>query len=151
MQVTNMMKDTAGDSRYISKMIRYDECKDLEVEEIRDLFLSVHWASGNYPEKIVRGLKGSSVVISAWEEDKLVGLVRALDDGETVGFIHYLLVNPEYQGLHIGNELMTRLMKKYENLLYIKVMPSDPATIPFYQKFGFEIYDNYSAMEVKRL
>ncbi|WP_139176503.1 GNAT family N-acetyltransferase [Butyrivibrio sp. ob235] len=26
-----------------------------------------------------------------------------IDDGETIAFIHYLLVDPEYQGQHIGD------------------------------------------------
>lgn len=132
-------------------MILYKTIKTFQKEQISELFLSVNWESGKYPDKIVNGLKNSSVVISAWDGEKLVGLIRGLDDGETVGFIHYLLVNPQYQGQHIGSGLMSRLMEEYKNLLYIKIMPSDPKTIPFYKKFGFEIFDNYSAMEVKRL
>lgn len=132
-------------------MIEYKEIKTFQIEQIRELFLSVNWESGKYPERIVSGLKNSSVVISAWDGEKLVGLIRGLDDGETIGFIHYLLVNPNYQGQHIGEELMYLLLNKYKDLLYVKIMPSDPQTIPFYKKFGFEIFDNYSAMEIKRL
>ena len=29
------------------------------------------------------------------------------------------------------------------------IMPSDPKTIPFYEKYGFKIYENYSAMVIK--
>lgn len=132
-------------------MIEYKEIKDFHSQQIQELFLSVHWQSGKYPEKIVKGLKNSSIVISAWDDDHLVGLVRGLDDGATVGFIHYLLVNPKYQGLHIGCELMERLMEKYKDLLYIKVMPSDPDTIPFYEKFGFQKEEHYSCMQIQRL
>lgn len=132
-------------------MIAYQETKIFTVEEIRRLFLSVGWESGQYPEKIVRGLRHSTAVISAWDGDKLVGLVRGLDDGETVGFIHYLLVDPAYQGNHIGQELMQRILEAYRHLLYVKIMPSDPKTVPFYEKFGFKVYDNYCAMEIKRL
>lgn len=132
-------------------MITYKKKKTFQKEEIENLFLSVHWDSGKYPEKLVKGLQNSSLVISAWDGEELVGLVRGLDDGETVGFIHYLLVNPKYQGQHIGEELMNRLMEEYQDLLYIKIMPSDPKTIGFYRKFGFEIYDNYTAMEIKRV
>ena len=132
-------------------MIVYKEIKAFSRDQIRELFLSVHWESGNYPEKVAAGLRRSSVVISAWEEERLVGLARALDDGETVAFVHYVLVNPSYQGRHIGEELMRRLVEKYQNLLYIKVMPSDPSTIPFYEKCGFTRYENYTAMEIKRL
>lgn len=132
-------------------MIDYKKVKVFTESEIEDLFFSVHWDSGKYPKKIVKGLANSFLVISAWDGEKLVGLIRGLDDGETVGFIHYLLVNPQYQGQHIGEELMKRLLEEYQNFLYVKIMPYDPKTIGFYKKFGFDIYDNYSAMEIKRL
>lgn len=129
--------------------IEYKTTKDFTAKELEHLFLSVNWESGKYPDKLVRAMKNSTHVISAWDGDKLVGLVRALDDGETVAFLHYLLVDPEYQGLHIGDELMKRIMKCFEDLLYVKIMPSDPKTIPFYKRYGFEEYSNYSALETK--
>lgn len=126
--------------------IKYKKTKVFTVEELQGLFLSVEWESGNYPEKLVRAMQNSSHVISAWDGDKLVGLVRALDDGQTIAFLHYLLVDPAYQGLHIGDELMKQIMSCFEDILYVKVMPSDPKTIPFYERYGFQQYDNYSAM-----
>lgn len=56
-------------------MIEYKEIKEFNAAEIEDLFLSVNWTSGKYSERIVRGLKNSTVVISAWDGAKLVGLV----------------------------------------------------------------------------
>lgn len=94
-------------------------------------------------------MHNSTQVVSAWDGNKLVGLVRALDDGETVAFLHYLLVDPAYQGHNIGDELMKQIMSFYQNLLYVKVIPSDSKTIPFYEKYGFQQYDNYSAMVKK--
>ena len=76
--------------------IEYRETKEFTAEELENLFLSVKWESGKYPEKLVKAMKNSSHVISAYDNDKLIGLVRSLDDGETVAFIHYLLVNPFY-------------------------------------------------------
>ena len=129
--------------------IKYKEIKDFCPMDIKRLFLSVNWESGNYPDKLVRAFNNSSHVISAWDENRLVGLVRALDDGETIAFIHYLLVDPEYQGHHIGEELMKRLLSHFKDHLYVKIIPSDPKTIPFYERFGFKQYDNYSAMIIK--
>lgn len=129
--------------------IIYKEIKDFKEEDLRRLFLSVKWESGNYPDKLVRAMQNSTHVISAWERERLVGLVRALDDGETVAFIHYLLVDPAYQGLHIGDDLMKRLLAYFDELLYVKIMPSDLKTIPFYERYGFRQYDNYSAMVLK--
>ena len=90
--------------------ITYRETKDFTAEELERLFLSVGWDSGRYPEQLRRGMKNSGQVISAWDGDKLIGLVRGLDDGETVAFLHYLLVDPAYQGQHIGQELMKRIL-----------------------------------------
>ena len=126
--------------------IKYKRTKDFTADELQRLFLSVNWESGKYPEKLVRAMHNSTQVVSAWDGDKLVGLVRALDDGEMVAFLHYLLVNPVYQGRHIGDELMKQIMRSYESILYVKVMPSAPKTISFYKKYGFQQYDNYSAM-----
>lgn len=126
--------------------ITYKRIKEFSATELQRLFLSVNWESGNYPEKLVRAMHNSSQVISAWDGEKLIGLVRTLDDGETIAFLHYLLVDPAYQGRHIGDELMKQIMSSYQNLLYVKVIPSDPKTIPFYERYGFRQYDNYSAM-----
>ena len=126
--------------------IEYRNTKDFTAAELERLFLSVQWESGGYPERLVRAMKNSTHVVSAWDGAKLVGLVRALDDGETVAFLHYLLVDPAYQGLHIGDGLMKRMMSCLNGLLYVKIMPSDPKTIPFYERYGFRQYDNYSAM-----
>lgn len=130
--------------------IQYRDTKEFSEEQLQRLFLSVNWESGQYPEKLVRAMRNSTQVISAWDGDTLVGLVRALDDGETVAFLHYLLVDPAYQGQHIGGELMERLMERFGNLLYVKVIPSDPATMPFYARYGFRQYENYSAMVRKQ-
>lgn len=129
--------------------IQYKEIKNFDAKEVEKLFLSVNWESGKYPEKLVRAFRNSSHVISAWDGEKLIGLVRALDDGETVAFLHYLLVDPDYQGLHVGEELMKRVLSHFANHLYVKVIPSDPKTMAFYERFGFRTYDNYSAMVLK--
>ncbi len=137
--------------RYCDMEIKYSDTKDFDAKDIERLFLSVKWDSGKYPGKLVRGMHNSTHVVSAWEGERLVGLVRALDDGETVAFLHYLLVDPEYQGLHIGDELMKRILSFFDGYLYVKIMPSDPKTRKFYEKYGFRTYDNYSAMVIKNL
>ena len=75
--------------------IKYKEIKEFNRQEIEELFLSVNWISGRYPERVVKGLQNSSQVISAWHNDKLIGLLLALDDGERVAFALYLLLHPD--------------------------------------------------------
>lgn len=132
-------------------IIEYKEQKEFLREDLEALFLSVGWESGEYSNRLVKAMKNSSVVISAWSKSKLIGLARSIDDGATVAFIHYVLVNPAYQKYHIGSELMKRILDKYKDILYVKVMPSSPNTIDFYSKLGFKQYDNYSAMVINNM
>lgn len=131
--------------------IEYRQTRDFTEEDLRRLFLSVGWESGIYPKRLVTAMRNSTHVISAWDGDRLIGLVRALDDGAATAFLHYVLVDSKYQGRHIGDELMKRIMKNFTDLLHVKVIPSDPRTITFYERYGFRQYDNYSATVKKNM
>lgn len=127
--------------------IEYRQTRDFTEKDLRRLFLSVGWESGRYPKRLVTAMRNSTHVISAWDGDRLIGLVRALDDGATIAF----LVDPKYQGRYIGDELMKRIMKNFTDLLHVKVIPSDPRTIMFYERYGFRQYDNCPAMVKKNM
>lgn len=77
---------------------------------------------------------GSSTVFSAWDGDRLVGLVRVLDDTEMVAYMHYVLVDPEYQGHGIAGHLVGMVKERYRDYLYIEVMPEESKNATFYQK-----------------
>lgn len=129
--------------------IVYKETKNFSAREVEELFLSVGWISGKYPSRLAKALNASSLVVSAWDGEKLVGLVRGLDDGEMVAFLHYLLVRPDYQGRGIAAELLARAKEKYRNFLYIDIMPDEKKNVPFYEKHGFSVLENATAMQIK--
>lgn len=117
--------------------ISYKDIQNFNAEELKDLFLSVEWSSGHYPEKLVIAMKNSSSVFTAWDNDRLIGLIDALDDGIMTAYVHYLLVNPEYQGKGIGKELVKRIREKYKDYLRIVLIAYDKE-IKFYENCGFE-------------
>ena len=100
--------------------IRYTEDKIFTKEQVEKLVLSVNWVSGKYPDKLFRALNNSTVVITAWSGDELVGLVRVLDDGEMLAYLHYLLVRPDFQGRGIAGTLVNLVKEKYRNFMYIE-------------------------------
>ena len=71
-------------------MIQYRTDKNFEAEQLKELFSSVNWLSANYSERLVKALYNSSTVISAWDGEKLIGLINVLDDGELTAYVHYL-------------------------------------------------------------
>lgn len=131
--------------------IKYTEEKYFTKEQIQELFLSVNWISGNYPERLYKALKNSSTVLTAWDNDKLVGLIRVLDDTEMVAFIHYVLVNPNYQGHGIAGKMVEMVKKKYKDYLYIELMPEERKNASFYEKHGFHIMEGGVSMQLKNL
>lgn len=128
--------------------ISYTEEKRFTQEQAQSLFLSVGWVSGQYPSRLYKALLNSSTVISAWDGDKLVGLVRLLDDSEMVAYMHYVLVDPEYQGKGIAGNMIGLVKEKYKNYLYIEIMPEESKNAAFYERHGFQIMSDGIAMQL---
>lgn len=76
------------------------------------MFLSVGWVSGKYPSRLYKALLNSSTVLTAWNGNQLVGLVRLLDDSEMLAYMHYVLAHPDYQGQDIAGTLV-EMIKLY--------------------------------------
>lgn len=131
--------------------IRYTSEKSFSAEQVEKLFLSVGWVSGQYPQRLHRALMGSSLVITAWDEGRLVGLVRALDDGELTAYVHYVLVDPAYHGHGIAGHMIEQLKEHYRDYLYIEVMPEESKNAAFYQRFGFNVMEDGVAMQIVNL
>ena len=128
--------------------ITYTEEKKFTQEQVQALFLSVGWVSGRYPSRLYKALMHSSTVITAWDGDHLVGLVRLLDDSELTAYMHYVLVDPAYQGKKIAGTMIDMVKEKYRDYLYIEIMPEESKNAAFYQRFGFQIMEGGIAMQL---
>lgn len=119
--------------------------------DVEELFLSVDWLSGKYPERLKKALDNCETVITAWVSGKLVGLINVIDDGELNAYVHYLCVNPEYQGIGIGGELLKQIKEKYRDYLYIIVIAENEGLIGYYKKNGFEHIDGRYVLAVQNV
>ena len=108
--------------------ITYTKERNFTPQQVAKLFLSVRWVVGKYPDRLHKALMNSSRVISAWDGDRLVGLIRVMDDSELVCFINYVLVHPDYQGQGIAGHLLEIVKDAYRSYLYINVMIGEPFT-----------------------
>lgn len=126
-------------------MITYNDTKkDLPVEQLYHLFYSAGWAgSEDAPdpdllEKFNVPFLNSTIVISAWENERLIGAVRVLSDKVIRSVIYDLVVDPEYQSRGIGKELVKRCMEYFPNSEWL--VQTEKHISGYYQKIGFEIY-----------
>lgn len=130
--------------------IIYKTTHDLTASELENLFLSVNWSSGHYPDKLSAAMKNFETVYTAWDGDKLIGLICAMDDGVMTAYVHYLLVNPDYQSLGIGKSLVERVKEQYKDYLRIVIVAYNEE-IGFYESCGFRKADDASPMFITTL
>ena len=126
-------------------MIEYRDTRDLAPGDLEELFLSVEWASGRYPDRLAAAMKNYETVWTAWDGGRLVGLVCALDDGVMTAYAHFLLVRPEYQGRGVGRRLMELMMDKYRDYLRV-VLCGVNEKVGFYERLGFVVSEDSRAM-----
>lgn len=126
----------------ISKMeIIYTDSKKYTVDDLKKLFQSVDWLSANCPERLKKALDHCGTVYTAWCGGELVGLVNAIDDSELTAYIHYLCVNPLYQGQGIGRKLLDMIKEKYTGYLYIILIAENQPLVEYYSQNGFTYID----------
>jgi len=115
----------------------YRSTKSLPKAEVLRLYRSVQWSAARKPDRLMRALKSSHSVVTAWVKGSLVGLGNALSDGSLVVYYPHMLVLPEFQGRGIGRELMRRLMKRYRGF-HQHILIAEAQAISFYRKCGFK-------------
>lgn len=128
--------------------IRYCRGRWISKEDLKELFESVNWMSARYADRLSAAFKKAGTVISAWEDNKLVGLIEVLDDGELTAYIHYLLVHPSFQKRKIGASLVKRVKEIYKDYLYLMVICENKNTVPFYEKLEFSKAEGTTALEI---
>ena len=67
-------------------------------EELLELYADAGWtAYTDHLDRLERGVAASLAVYTAWEGDALVGLLRAVGDGETILYLQDLLVRSSHR------------------------------------------------------
>ena len=76
--------------------------------------------------------------MGAYENEKLLGIIRTVGEGCSIVYIQDILVLPEYQRQGIGKALLNEILEIYKNV-YQKVLLTDNTerTISFYKSLGF--------------
>lgn len=128
--------------------IEYKFVKKFTEEQLEQLFRSVNWVSANYADRLVKAMENSDTVVSAWSDGELIGLVNALDDGVLTAYIHYLLVDPRYQGNGIASEMIGMLKEKYKDYLYLILIAENKEVVRFYEKMNFQSAEGATPMEI---
>ena len=128
------------------------EYKEYQEDEIQTLYAAVGWTA--YTEDLPaleRGFQNSLLVLAAYEDGELIGLIRAVGDGATVVFVQDLLVAPQKQRQGVGTALLKAVLDRYSNVRQLLLTTDNtPKTIAFYKSLGFSDLSTFGCCGLMR-
>lgn len=146
--------------------MKYSNGKSIGIDDLIKLYTAVGWAAyTREPDKLKKAIRQSLSVITVWDNHtsnhqgnnyqenshQLIGLIRAVGDGETILYIQDLLVLPSFQNRGIGSQLMKQLLTLYPDVRQKVLLTEDaPDLRHFYEQCGFNSADKGSTVAFYR-
>ena len=126
-------------------MIHYKINPKLDFAAVLDLYDSVSWSNyTNRPQQLEQAFHQSLFVMAAYDDEELVGLIRAVGDGLTIIFIQDLLVYPHYQRQGIGRNLLQKTLESFKDVYQIQLATEQTdKNLAFYQDLGFRRQEDF--------
>ncbi len=131
----------------------YKKNVKLNEDDVFKLYDDAKWtAYTNDIPNLMNAIKNSLFVITVWDNDKLIGLVRIVGDGFTIIYIQDILVLESYRRKGIASNLMNMILNEYGDVRQ-KVLLTDeqPANRMFYEKLGFKACDKCELVAFVRI
>ncbi len=115
------------------------EYTEYNEDEIIRLYSSVGWTAYTKDSSALeQGFKNSLLVLAAYENNELLGLIRVVGDGFTIIFIQDILVFPTKQRQGVGTALLKTVLNKYSQVRQIELTTDNtPKSLAFYKSLGF--------------
>ena len=92
------------------------------------------------PDRLWQAFEASSLVLTLWEADRLVGLARVLTDGVQAAYLCDLAVEPDLQGAGVGKRLIDEILERCAGTEL--VLRDSNLSTGFYERLGFEPVEN---------
>lgn len=133
--------------------ITYRNSKKINKEDLEKLYNDVQWFAYTIDiELLQQALLQSLEVISAWNGERLVGLIRVIGDGLTIIYIQDILVLNSYQNQGVATHLLQEVLKKYKDVRQKVLLTEEaPEVRNFYEKNGFQSCDQGSLVAFAKL
>lgn len=92
------------------------------------------------PERLWKAFEASSLVLTLWESDRVVGLARVLTDGVQSAYLCDLAVEPDVQGAGVGKRLVDEIIERCRGTEL--VLRDSSLSTEFFERLGFDVVEN---------
>jgi predicted N-acetyltransferase YhbS len=125
-------------------VISYRTGNNLDVDTVIELYrscsLGARRPSDDRP-RMAAMLANANLVISAWDDELLVGISRSMTDFVYATYLSDLAVRESYQKHGIGRELI-RLTQEAGGPKTTVILLSAPAAVNYYPRIGFTRHES---------
>lgn len=128
--------------------ITYKDSKEIKPEDISKVFMK-SGIKRPYQDldRLERMINNSDILITAWEDEKIIGMARAVTDYSYCCYLSDLAVDKDYQKSGIGQHLINRVREIIGEECSL-VLLAAPGAVEYYPKVGFTQTDK--AFVIKR-
>ena len=92
------------------------------------------------PDRIQKMINNADLIVTAWDNNRLVGIVRSLTDFHYCCYLSDLAVDKDYQNCGIGTQLINRTRAQLTDEVSL-ILLSAPSAMTYYPKQGFDKAD----------
>jgi len=125
-------------------VIAYPTGNTLDVDAVIELYKSCSLGArrpSDDRERMAAMLANANLVITAWDEELLVGISRSMTDFVYATYLSDLAVREQYQKRGIGRELI-RLTQEAGGPKTTVILLAAPAAVDYYPRIGFARHDS---------
>ena len=109
----------------------------VDLDQLKELFAQAGWDGETKDEARLRQMvENSTLVVTAWDGDRMVGFGRATTDRAFNGQINNVGVTLEYRRRGIGRQIVAAMLQEDPRVTY--VLRADPENEGFYRELGFD-------------
>lgn len=119
--------------------IRLTRPHRIDRDDVATLYAAVGWSTyAEEPRVLQEAIDGSSYVVTALDEERLVGLARCISDDVSIAYIQDIVVHPGYHRQGIGRALALDCLDRYAHVRQKVLLTDDrPGQLAFYSDLGF--------------
>ncbi|MBU3156988.1 GNAT family N-acetyltransferase [Clostridium estertheticum] len=118
-------------------MIMYNTDKKVDYDKLKTLFNEVGWNDKTEDNnRLLLMVENSQIVVTAWDEGRMVGFARCTTDYVFNGQINNVVVDSKYRKKGIGKNLINIIFNSSQQVTYM--LRGSISNEEFYRSLGFE-------------
>ncbi|AOT71327.1 GNAT family N-acetyltransferase [Geosporobacter ferrireducens] len=118
-------------------MIQYNTDKKVDYDRLITLFNQAGWNDKtNDMNRLKTMVENSQIIVTAWDEEVMVGFARCTTDYVFNGQINNVVVDTQYRRKGIGKGLINKILDSSNQVTYM--LRGSTRNEGFYRSLGFE-------------